>query len=258
VTRSAAELLDEAVAAPVAGWDFTWAGERITVSPLPWDFRALAADAMRAAATALDMGTGGGEFLSGLPEHAGWTVATESWAPSVPVAARRLARRRIPVVRTAGSVDNAFQSYGQPADMLPFRDGCFELVLNRHESFDAAEVTRVLKPGGRFLTQQAATGPDQFHALLGLAPPRRPAPFDLDLLVGQVMRAGLAVEDAATATETVRFADVGALAWYLRMVPWAVPGFSVDAHRRALESAASRDLVVYQERFLLSCRVLSG
>jgi hypothetical protein len=87
-----------------------------------------------------------------------------------------------------------------------------------------------------------------------MAPPRRSAPFDLDLLAGQVMRAGLAVEDAATATETVRFADVGALAWYLRMVPWAVPGFSIDAHRRAPESAASRDLVVYQERFLLSCR----
>jgi hypothetical protein len=108
VTRTAAELLDEAVTAPVAGWDFTWAGERITVSPLPWDFRALAADAMRAAAMALDMGIGGGEFLSGLPEHAARTVATESWAPNVPVAARRLARRHVPVVRTAGSVDNAF------------------------------------------------------------------------------------------------------------------------------------------------------
>jgi SAM-dependent methyltransferase len=254
VTRTAAELLDEAMTAPVAGWDFTWAGERITVSPLPWDFRALAADAMRAAAMALDMGTGGGEFLSGLPGHAARTVATESWAPNVPVAARRLARRHVPVVRTAGSVDNAFQSYSQPADRLPFRDRCFDLVLNRHESFDAAEVARVLNPGGRFLTQQAASGPDQFHALLGLAPPRRSAPFDLDLLAGQVMRAGLVVEDTATATETVRFADIGALAWYLRMVPWAVPGFSIDAHRQALESAASRDLVIYQERFLLSCR----
>lgn len=258
MTRSAAELLDEAAAAPVAGWDFTWVGERIAVSPLPWDFRVLATDAMRAAATALDMGTGGGEFLSALPGLAARTVATESWVPNVPVAARRLARRHIPVVRTAGSVDNAVQASGQPADMLPFRGDCFDLVLNRHESFDATEVARVLKPGGRFLTQQAGTGPDQFHVLLGMAPLRRSAPFDLDLLVGQVMRAGLAVEDAATATETVRFTDIGALAWYLRMVSWAVPGFSINTHRQALESAASRDLVVYQERFLLCGRRLPG
>lgn len=52
----------------------------------------------------------------------------------------------------------------------------------------------------------------------------------------------------------LRFADVGALARYLRMVPWAVPGFDITVHRNALESAAARDLVVRQERFLLSCR----
>ena len=71
-------------------------------SPLPWDFRVLAADAMRAAATALDMGSGGGEFLPALPWLAARTVGTGSRAPNVPVAARR----HIPVVRTAGSVDN--------------------------------------------------------------------------------------------------------------------------------------------------------
>jgi hypothetical protein len=54
--------------------------------------------------------------------------------------------------------------------------------------------------------------------------------------------------------EVLRFADIGALAWYLRMVPWAVPGFDITTHRGALESAAGRDLVIRQERFLLSCR----
>jgi hypothetical protein len=63
--------------------------------------------------------------------------------------------------------------------------------------------------------------------------------------------AGLTVEDARVGWETTRFADVGALTWYLRMVPWAVPGFDVTVHRRALEAAAARDLVVYQERLLL-------
>ena len=113
--RAVAELLDEAAAAPVAGWDFTWgwgSGRVTTVSPVPWDFATVAADALRTAAVALnlgvaadalrtaavalDLGTGGGEFLerfTGLPAR---MVATESWPPNVPVAAERLAGRGVP------------------------------------------------------------------------------------------------------------------------------------------------------------------
>lgn len=247
-----AGLLDEAERAPVAGWDFSWAAGRMTSSRVPWDFGALVADALRAATVALDMGTGGGEFLSWFTDLPARMVATESWAPNVPVAARRLAPRGIAVIHCEGAIDNAAQG-SDPGGRLPFRDGAFGLVLNRHESFDAAEVARVLAPGGRFLTQQAGSGQDQFHALLGLSVPARPA-FDLDLLVGQAVRAGLAVEDAQVSREVLRFADIGALAWYLRMVPWAVPGFDISTHRQALEAAAGRDLVVHQERFLLSGR----
>jgi SAM-dependent methyltransferase len=255
VRGNVAELLDEAATAPVTGWDFEWAwasGRIATVSALPWDFAALAATALRTATTALDMGTGGGEFLDGLPVLPARTVATESWPPNVPVAAERLARRGVPVVHSQGAADNVLQDH-DGADRLPFRDAAFDLVLNRHEAFDAAEVARVLAPGGQFLTQQAGSAPAQLHALLGLRPPGR-AVFDLDLAVSQVVRAGLRVEDARVGREAVRFADVGALAWYLRMIPWAVPGFDIAKHRSALESAADRDLLVYQERFLLSCR----
>ena len=251
VHRTVAALLDEAAQAPLAGWDFAWAAERIAVSPLPWDFTALAGSALQTATAALDMGTGGGEFLDGFPVLPTRMVATESWPPNVPVAARRLSQRGVPVIHSGGAVDNAVQ--GDDADRLPFRDAAFDFILNRHEAFAASEVARVLAPGGRFLTQQAGSGPDQLHALLGLRAQRRPA-FDLDLLVGQAVRAGLAVEDARAGLEKIRFADVGALAWYLRMVPWAVPGFDVTTYRQALEAATARDLVVYQERFLLNCR----
>jgi SAM-dependent methyltransferase len=251
MSEAVARLLDEAAAAPVSGWDFAWAAGRIAWGPVPWGFTELAAEGLRTAAAALDMGTGGGEFLDGLADLPARMIATESWPPNVPVAAARLAKRGVPVIHCEGAVENALQSRAG-GGRLPFRDGAFDFVLNRHEAFVAAEVARVLGPGGRFLTQQAGSAPDQFHALLGLDPPARPA-FDLDLLVGQVVRAGLAIERAEVAREAVQFADVGALTRYLRMVPWAVPGFDVVTHRRALESAADRDLVVYQERFLLSC-----
>lgn len=212
--RDVADLLDEAAAAPVGGWDFRWgreSGRIATVKPVAWDYAELAASALRAADAALDIGTGGGEFLDGLPDFPARLVATESWPPNVPVAARRLAARGVPVIRTQGATDNQFQT-GAEADRLPFAAGAFDLVLNRHESFAAGEVARVL------------------------------------------MRAGLTVESAEAGYELLRFADVGALAWYLRMVPWAVPGFDMATHRDALEAAAGRELVIRQERFLLSCR----
>jgi SAM-dependent methyltransferase len=253
--RTVAELLDEAAAVPIAGWDFRWgweSGRVAIVRPVPWDYAALAADALRNATAALDIGTGGGEFLDGLPDFPPRLVGAESWPPNVPLAARRLAPRGVPVIQTEGAADNLLQS-GDEADRLPFRDESFDLVLSRHEAFAASQVARVLAPGGRFLTQQAASGSDQLHALLGLRPPRRNA-LDLDLLTGQALRAGLTVETAEMGYEVLRFADIGALAWYLRMVPWAVPGFDTGTHRQALESAAQRDLVIRQERYLLSCR----
>ena len=36
---------------------------------------------------------------------------------------------------------------------LPFEDGRFETVIDRHEELVAGEVYRVLRPGGRFITQ---------------------------------------------------------------------------------------------------------
>jgi len=35
---------------------------------------------------------------------------------------------------------------------LPFRDGAFALVIDRHEAFNAREVARVLAPDGVFIT----------------------------------------------------------------------------------------------------------
>ena len=140
VRETVTRLIDEAAAAPVVGWDFAWASGRITpVTPLPWDFTALATGALRTATAAVDMGTGGGEFLDAFPDLPGRMVATESWPPNVPVAAERLARRGVPVVHCEGAVDNALQS-GDGTGRMPFKDAAFHLVLNRHEAFAAAEV----------------------------------------------------------------------------------------------------------------------
>jgi hypothetical protein len=117
---------------------------------------------------------------------------------------------------------------------VPFPGGRFDLVMNRHESFDPAELTRVLRPGGMFLTQQV--GGDDFleaHQLFGSA--HRYPSFTLGEVTGQLTAAGLRVEASAAWTGTYRFHDIGALVGYFALVPWDVPDdFSVDRYAPTL------------------------
>jgi ubiquinone/menaquinone biosynthesis C-methylase UbiE len=97
---------------------------------------------MSRARRAVDLGTGGGErFAEIVDGQSGFAVATEEWVVNAPVAGRRLSPLGIRIVRCNST-------------MLPFRDDCFDLMLSRHEAIDPFEVSRILSPGGTFLTQQ--------------------------------------------------------------------------------------------------------
>jgi SAM-dependent methyltransferase len=156
-------------------------------------------------------------------------------------------------VYTESAPDNHCQELADPSGRLPFRTGAFDLVSNRHESFRAGEVARVLRPGGIFLTQQAHSGSRQFHQLLGAEPPPVHE-FEIDLALAQVREAGLTVEEADVGTSTTVFGDIGALAWYLRSVPWAIPGFTISAYRKALLRLHNGAIRVESQRFWLRAR----
>jgi hypothetical protein len=54
---------------------------------------------------------------------------------------------------------------------LPVSDAAFDLVLNRHGLLDAAEISRVLQPGGGFRTQQVGSSNDlELNEAFGLEP----------------------------------------------------------------------------------------
>ena len=184
----------------------------------------------------LDLGTGGGEWLAALPYHPSRTVATESWAPNLAIAETRLRPLGIVVVAVEAAPDNVEQRPGEQRGRLPFPDGSFSLVSDRHESFLAGEVARVLAPGGTFLTQQVGGDYRDCYDALGLPRPRRPGPrWNLAVATRQLQGAGLTVTDGDDGVEVTSFADIGAFAWYLKAIPWVVPGFSVGAYRPQLE-----------------------
>jgi SAM-dependent methyltransferase len=232
-------LLAEAEAQPVEGWDFSWLGERAVSRGPAWDFDGLVARHARSVPDLLDLGTGGGEWLASLPKLPSRIVATEPWPPNVEIARRRLEPLGGEVVAVEAAPDNVDQPLGLAVPALPFDDESFSLVVSRHESYLAAEVARVLRPGGFFLTQQMGGDPNGFRAALGL-PPVEPRIFGVELAREQLEAAGLRVVAAESGSAATTFADAGAFAYWLRAIPWNVEGFSISAFRGELANLQER------------------
>ena len=216
-------LIAEASQHPFSGWDFSFIRERVCESALPWDYGLKVRAAFASTQSLLDMGTGGGEFLASLRPLPPQTYATEAYAPNVPLAAARLEPLGVRVVPV------------ESEDHLPFSDDFFDLVINRHESFSAEKTIRILKPGGRFITQQVGER-NLLELNRWLHSETKDLPSDYQRALACVRREGFEVVESQEAfTETV-FRDVGAVVYYLRAVPWQVPDFSVEKYRSQLSA----------------------
>jgi SAM-dependent methyltransferase len=255
-------LVSEGAEASFTGWDFGWLdGRRVETAP-PWDYREEARRLLAESRRALDLDTGGGEVLAELAPFAGRVVATEGYEPNVAVAAANLAPVRVPVVAIRSAPDNVDQrpvtEVNPDADesRLPFGDGVFDLVLDRHSSYWSDEVARILGRGGRFLTQQVGGNVRgrTWEELFGITTtvPR----YDLAFAVSQLEGAGMTIRRAMEAQTPTRFLDIGAVVYFLRLAPWTVEGFDVaknESELRAIHELIGSEgaLVLGDARFLI-------
>jgi SAM-dependent methyltransferase len=244
------QLIAEADAVDVTGWDFSWLDGRATEERPPWGYQKLMGEKIGAVAVTLDIQTGGGEVLAGVPQRASQAmVATESWPPNI--------RRAQDNLRDKGVVVVADED--QPP--LPFADGTFDLVTSRHPVVAHwNEIARVLAPGGTYFSQQV--GPDSGHEVydffLGPRPLGRGG-REPQLARAAADKAGLEVVDLRTTELRMEFLDVGAMVYFLRKVIWFVPDFTVGKYRDrllALHEQISADgaFVAYSRRFLIEAR----
>jgi SAM-dependent methyltransferase len=203
--------------APFSGWDFSYLEGRMIEELMPWDYAELAGARMVQATSVLDIDTGGGEKILALRSY--WpakVVVTEGYAPNVALASERLSPFGVTVVEMEAS----------NSAPMPFDDDEFDLVINRHGAFNAIEVARVLSPSGIFLTQQVH-GLYAYDLLTHFgASPQWPSATYEDALT-RVGEAGLELLQGADWRGSLTFKDVGALVYYLKAIPWLVPGFSV-------------------------------
>lgn len=228
------QLLADAERQPFSGWDFSYLRGRMRDEPLGWSYTAMVHSRLPGTRSLLDLGTGGGEFLASLAPLPPRTAATEAYPPNVPIARARLAPLGVEVVAVEGAPDNASIDPGDARGSLPFPAESFSLVIDRHESYYPAEVFRILEPGGTFLTQQVgARHHQELGRLLG-AETGYDSHWNLAFAVDQLERAGFRIIEAREAFPDTVFSDVGAVAYYLKAVPWQVPGFTIEAYRPQL------------------------
>lgn len=205
-------------AAHIHGWDFSHIHGRYEEEhDLPWSYREVVRSCLKSGLTILDYDTGGGEFLLSLGHPPERTFATEGYAPNVRLCAEKLLPLGI-----------GFRECGDPA-RIPFADASFDLVLNRHGSFNAPELWRLLRRGGMFITEQVGGNNDRELVELVLPGTERPFP-DLTLEKQRAVfeAAGFKIVRAEEAYRPIRFYDVGAFVWFARIIEWEFPGFSVE------------------------------
>ena len=243
------QLIREAERAPIEGWDFGWLEGRATEERPSWGYSGLLAERYRRATAVLDLQSGGGELLAKLPVLPKLTIASEAWPPNVGVAAANLRPLGASVVVAHAD---------RPT--LPFADHTFDLVSSRHP-VDTwwSEIARVLCPGGAYFSQQVGPRSVGEVSEFMLGPQLGSSKREPARARAEAEAAGLEVIDLREERLPVAFHDVGAVVYFLRLVVWNVPGFTVAGYRDRLWELHCRieesgPFVAHSTRFLIEAR----
>ena len=213
------KMIDEAMQAPFSGWDFSFIRGRWNEEKPSWNYRDIVVSHMENIQSMLDMDTGGGEFLASLPKLPPHTFATEGYIPNISVAQERLTSLGVEV-----------RSYEVDGD-LPFDDEQFDLIINRHGSYSAKEIYRILKSDGKFVTQQVG-GKDniELNEFLQEMVQKEFFEQDVDADWREFQQAGFSLVEKQEEFLDTRFFDIGAVVFYLRIIGWQIPDFSVETY----------------------------
>ena len=210
--------LEEEKNAHIQGWDFSHINKRYEEeNDLPWDYKNIIKQYLKTEYKLLDIDTGGGEFLLTLKHPFKNTSVTENYLPNVEFCKKNLVPLGI----------NLYEIDGD--SLLPFKDNEFDIIINKHGSFNVSELFRILKTGGIFITQQV--GAENDKELIELLLPQTELSFPdsyLKNISKKFKETGFKILQEQEAFRPIKFYDVGALVWYAHIIEWEFPNFSVN------------------------------
>ncbi|CAM3518039.1 Methyltransferase type 11 [Paenibacillus glucanolyticus] len=204
---------------------------------------------LRNANTLLDMGTGGGEFLSSLQPLPQSVYATEGYKPNVPVAKKQLEPLGVKVV------------YFEDDASLPLEDHYFDLIINQHESYSVTELRRISNDRGIFITQQSGgTDCAGINEMFGVPLNEEFAHWNLETAMEELLDHRFNITLSREDFPLQRFYDIGALVYYLKAIPWQIPDFTVERyleplHRIHLVIQSKGYFEIQQHRFIVKAEV---
>jgi len=232
------------------GWDFSRVHEER--EPAPWDYADVARKHLRLDSHVLDIGTGGGERFLALSDAFRSGIGSDASAEMIATARANL---------TATLVDK-ITFVVMPAQRLAFAPATFDAVLNRHAPIDAAEVARVLRPGGVFVTQQVgARNTANMCATVGCTPGGRYTSDPTqtpEALQAAFLDAGCRIVSTGEYDVRLWFLDVESLLFWLQALPLP-ENFSIDRHWGQVDAIISaysteRGIETNEHRTLLIVR----
>ena len=134
------DALDELLAhvTPRQGWDFS----RMNVlrQPAPWDYKGIVVRYLRPSDNVLDVGTGGGELFGQLATSFGQGLGID------------IDPQMIQLAQANSTASNLH--FRVSSDRLEAVPEAFDVIIDRHASFDLGAIAAHLKPVGYFVTQQ--------------------------------------------------------------------------------------------------------
>ena len=203
------------------GWDFSFV--RDDVDPVPWSYREVARRYLSPLQRVLDIGTGGGEQFLALAGHYGSGVGIDADPEMVAIAEGN----------TPPAVACRVKFLAMDAAALEFPANSFDVVLNRHAPAYPAEIARVLRPGGVFITQQiGARNHGNITALFGCGPDgqhKREAGQTVAAWAEAFTAQGCAIRARAEYDVPYFYQDAASLLFWLRALPMP-EDFALERH----------------------------
>ena len=228
------------------GWDFSYLDGRWDEESLPWDYKKIILEYLKPDHQLLDIGTGGGEFLLSLNHPYCNTTITEGYLPNYQLCVNKLRPLGIRILNYVGD-----------EKLNDINDNQFDIVINRHESYNEEDLYRILKPNGIFITQQVgaynnrdlATFFDENH--IDSFPE-----LTLDKALNRLKSNNFNIIYKDEYFPILKFYDLGAIAYFAKIIQWEFINFNVkdniDKFLILQEQLKQKDFISSKEhRFII-------